>query len=691
MRCCRRARRKLEREPPQGSCLSKSSGSCRASTAIGDPVSARFRIDRIRVDTDGGPVEYSFDGPLTVLSGPVGTGKSTLLELVKYALGGNARTTPVVDAHVMSVSLDVTLGRSSLTLQRPVASSSFNDRHGFVTVTDRTSRGRVGEYSAEPAQENSISAFLLEALQLPTDARASAQSRSTKTPPRITFNDIYPYLYVDQPEIDRSIVHHSDSYRAPKRRTAFELLFGISDVNLLKLRADAQVAAQEFDKARADEVRIRKFLGDVQTASREQAVLEQERVTLELQRSRATLQRLREEADPDDSRVDVARDLLSESRERLEIERRRLQEIDRDLEERRGVLASVRQEERRLNRMWDASRRLAAIEFVVCPRCNQSLKGRAHIPHDSCPLCLQTDTVQPMDDDASEADTYELRQLENQAEEIQALLAASTSERMDVEAHIGKLTDNIATLADEVDARTRDLVSPRLQAFADASARAAEAETRIEALEESLRLWDAVEDLSRATKTAKQSMDDLNSRIAEQSRALEASRQEFFADISETYQRTVSALGIPSVTRAHISSRNYLPVVDDIPFDEVSTGGIRTALIVAYWVTLLATAARDTSLDHPRLLIIDSPRKSIGADEDLAENLYRQLDILAQTYKSTVQIIVADNKLPSRHAKRWQEIFFDYETNPVLYAVPHPGPSKVRTLEGEQADEVEDT
>lgn len=58
-------------------------------------MTVRFRVDTLRLETTGGDVTYAFERDLTVLAGHTGVGKTTLLEILKFALGGDALLAPV--------------------------------------------------------------------------------------------------------------------------------------------------------------------------------------------------------------------------------------------------------------------------------------------------------------------------------------------------------------------------------------------------------------------------------------------------------------------------------------------------------------------------------------------------------------------------------------------------------------------
>ena len=86
------------------------------------------------------------------------------------------------------------------------------------------------------------------ALGLPDDMRAAARSgASSNAGARITFADVFSFLYVAQSEINRDIAHSQDSYREPKRKAVFELLFGLTNAGILTMRSDLNALNAEID------------------------------------------------------------------------------------------------------------------------------------------------------------------------------------------------------------------------------------------------------------------------------------------------------------------------------------------------------------------------------------------------------------------------------------------------------------
>lgn len=152
-----------------------------------------FRLESVRIETVNGPFVIEFPAHLTVLAGATGVGKTTLLELIKFGLGGDGLLAPVVETSVSEVHLDVQVGRSRFALSRPI--SEKGRKH--VRVVDLVSGDRLPDRAVDNNQENSISDLLMTALGLPTDMRAAPRGKNSSSKGhRITFNDVFKYMYV---------------------------------------------------------------------------------------------------------------------------------------------------------------------------------------------------------------------------------------------------------------------------------------------------------------------------------------------------------------------------------------------------------------------------------------------------------------------------------------------------------------
>ncbi|MER5744797.1 AAA family ATPase [Streptomyces sp. NPDC002225] len=642
-------------------------------------MSTKFRINSVSLATTEGIVNYPFPSDLTVLAGPTGVGKTTLLELIKFGFGGDAILATVAQEHVLDVALDVTIGNQRLHIARSLDST----KRKKVRVTDLVAQERLPDQHIGTTQP-SLNTLLLGALGFPDDMKAAASGQSVKAGSRITFNDVFSVLYLPQYEINIDIANSQKSYVEPKRKAVFELLFGFTDPSVLNMRSQVNLLKGEVAKATEQYNTVLQFLHDSSTAQRfdaEEAL--QQAITTERE-AEAQRAELRDEIDPvTDRQTQVLRDLLNESERILADTRATVKELQRQRNEYALEQRRVQSDLDRLNRMRDAGERLASIEFMVCPRCVQSLTGR-EVPADVCRVCLQPDPVET----SGEADQYELMQLTQQLSEMDdqlSSLAVGISEANDAAASREEL---VSRLNAEIDSRTIDRVTPRLQAYSDATERLATARAQQEQLEGVLRQWDRVNDLEQAVQDLRTKQDRLQAQVDQATQALAVRRQEILDEISEEFGNAVTTLGIPGVQAAEIHRTNYLPVLNEKIFYDFMPpgGGMMTATQLAYWTSLLAVALRHSEVPYPAFLLIDAPRLALNTpDDDLAAALYRRLVMLADANQGRVQFIISDNNLPAEYRSHYSEIDFDYDS-PTVSTVRHPGRSNVKTIGAPSTD-----
>ncbi|USQ77806.1 AAA family ATPase [Ornithinimicrobium cryptoxanthini] len=637
----------------------------------------RLVIESLEVRTDTRSVTYVFRTGVNAVTGPVGSGKSSMLELLKYSLGGSAKVMPAVRDNVQSVKVKFRAGDEHWEFTRAL-------RSHVVQVFDLKTQESLGEWAATNRQNSrKVGPALLDALGLPPDWRIpkSRKNPTDETVP-VSFWDVHKYLYLDQNSIDASVIGHKDANLNNKRIAVFELIYGLANARTVELLTERGKRRAEASALRKSAEAVSAFLQDMGDPDPAELTARKAGLLIELGRSKDALNEARNAAQSGLVSAETL-NALGSKRAHLEDLLAQRDALQVAVAEAKSVTAQLNLEEQRIKRSSGASRSLSGLEFVQCPRCLQGLPyGRFDDGH--CHLCGQ---AQEPDANDNAADSL-LKVLREQRRETKDLADADEATLEGVSAQIELAEQAVLSQLRAASNSDEPRALPYIGSLEQAVAQVAVTEAAIQRIDDVEKRWATHDGLHKEADN----LDVIARGMAKEESRIKLGLREdtpLLAGLSELFDEILRGLRDPWFNKAHVDTTDYLPIVDGEPFDMLAVGGGRKTIVnLAYHVAnLYMSLSERTDMLLPTLLIVDSPRKNVGEgalDRAVVESIYSRLRTLQDASRDDFQMIFADNDMPTE-ASKWvsQHISLDYD-NPFVPGVVHRGeqePNDPKTAE----------
>lgn len=197
----------------------------------------RMSIKNIHIyTTDGEENIINFSDSLNFIYGNVGAGKSTMLNLIMYPLGGSLTHTPAVNTCLEAVQIEAKMGKKLLRFFRMINSTR-------IQIDDVTENRRFSLH------QNQISSFLYELFSLPDLYQSIGNVEDRKV--KLSFANFCWFSYLKQSEMD-NVFFHLNSDNIYKQNAAVNVLFSFFESEFLV----DQSANQQY---RTLKRRLRKF------------------------------------------------------------------------------------------------------------------------------------------------------------------------------------------------------------------------------------------------------------------------------------------------------------------------------------------------------------------------------------------------------------------------------------------------
>lgn len=338
----------------------------------------RLRLDSLTLLGSRKNYVVSFKDGFNLISGPTSTGKTSILEMIDYALGAKSHKSYIEIGNSCShVELIIDIGNERYQIRRQLF-----DFNAEVIVSDWNEEKQkflfYNRFEVDvPSNPHSLSAFLIEKLGL---ANLSIRGQA------FSFRDIYKYCYLKQTEIDNEDILGEKSWEKNfKRKATFQIIYKIYNEAI-----EAYMKTLEEKKAEEQELSIRlagiqDFLKTLNVAD----TLECSQIEKKLQEEIVSLQ--------SDLRKAKA-DKRIETEESLKL-RRAIESLKKEIDsisERKIAQTQYISKLRLLHNQYGSEiqkKKLAiegyiafnAYEFLFCPNCLKPLHKTSDL--DTCCLC----------------------------------------------------------------------------------------------------------------------------------------------------------------------------------------------------------------------------------------------------------------------------------------------------------------
>jgi hypothetical protein len=596
-----------------------------------------------------------FSPQLTHIHGQISAGKSSIMRMIDYCIGGRLERTPAITQELVSVQLSAVIGSYKVLFERQATDSNevqvtWEDEYGKgVTLLAPIKLSQLSKpiWNSDVYNLSDLLFYLFGVT--PIKVRKSKQD--DKSPlVRLSFRDIMWYCYLRQDILDSDFYQLTDPFRRLKSRDAMRFITGFytERMNELEIRLD-EVRSKRLAKLESAK-QIRGFLYEFGYGTEIDVANEIGSAENELKDARQQLLKLRKKHQAGTHFADELRETLRTLSDRLADEKNTLIDLRSRIHEQESLKAELVTAKFKLARAKAATGVLSGVSFELCPACGFSLEIRPPSEEGSCQLCGS----HPMPVGKTLAPQAEIirRDITSRIDDLTESIARHSKALKNQEVIVAELRERKAKLDAQLTAELSEYDSAYLARSRELERRAATLEERKRSLEKAAKMPQAITRLINEASTLQAEAEELAEQFKlEINKLTEA--ESLVCEIEDVYLESLIKVGVPGISerdKVQINRRTWIPWIipvegDAYTFYDAGSLGKKTLLNVCYALSVHKVAA-EHGLPMPNFLMIDTPMKNIGEDvnEDIFRALYGYLYELASGSLSETQFIIIDKE-----------------------------------------------
>lgn len=604
------------------------------------------------------------DHQVLFFHGKVSSGKSSIARLINFCLGGNLERTIAIQKELISVSLELGVGKFKVLLERNATSSAnvtatcVDDKGESFAVNVPVNAGLTPVYANKVYSLSDLIFYLLDINVLRIPAKKNDQESSSLV--RLTLKNFMWYCYLDQSKLDSSFFRLEDGTKTRSSKEILKYVFQYSTQKLIELQEKLQKKKKERFSKQVTAEGLREFLKKFEFSNEDEINLLETKTKNKLEKAKEEKKKVEQGYTSSTHTVDQLRHSIREIIDDLTSLEQGVIDIDKRIEQQESLKSELVASKFKVAKNQTVANVFHGIAFVACPDCGTNISKRK-VQEDSCKLCLS-----PVGIDKPEASqqseliqidlTERIKELESSIDLHKKALNKSKKEfgakqkiRQDLDqrlqhdlkqyesvflSNVRSLDNTVSTLKERLVSIQRMKVMPR----------------------EITKLENEATDIIKEERELKRKINEETANFVRGEQLIE--------QLEKTFLKIMNDVGMPGVSKKDKVSINrstwevnILPAGEDYlrwNFYNAGSGGKKTLFNSCFLLAIHIVASKN-KLPLPTFIIIDTPMKNIDKEvnSDIFKSFFDLLYKVASTVLDKTQIIIIENNYipPDRKIK----------------------------------------
>jgi hypothetical protein len=603
---------------------------------------------------------------VNIIYGDADTGKSSILRIVHYLLGGkhsklDHEITSSVNYAVLELEINgiphcIIRDLYNATKDVEVYSCAYQD------IGDNFPTKLVSSVGRSTEENRSLSDFLLEELNYPVVKLKQAPTKDNSDTARLSFLDLFKYMYLNQDDVGSAkMLNIGNPIVEVKNREVLKYIFNALDTNISDL--DVEISNKTKDKTTLENQFkvVSSFLSEIEL-DREEIIEEEIQQIDELKVGLAS------------QLANINNKMVSDN-EMYSSLKEALDTINLEIQEYEDQKNKAEQNIERFTRLSNDYQN--DIQKLKASTIARNAIGRDLEITSNCPICDNPVNVEDLTDEFDIPEDEKLRQeltsISRRTKDLIELVANNRKVAEETSIVVAELKEERIKAKVLIDEELATSITPYLADRDLLVKESAKLSERRKKFLNALKIRNRQNSISNEIGRIEANIIKLKERL-EELKKTSPSISIVLANLSQSLNKFLTAIKINNKFGVNIDEKSFLPVVRNIEYRNINSGGLRTIVSIGYLASILrAKLKMDTNL--PGLLMVDTVGKFLGktpeefnsetdvhadqlegvSDPDKYKNLFESLLDLADSFEKNgklCQIILVDNDLPPEIAKK---------------------------------------